>query len=130
MGVVNSILRKLFIRRKPEVVPGNETIVLNYALELAQEWGDFWLKPIQGRLAKAYPQLTAAELDHYNAVAQQAMKYGHDLTYSMAKSLTDEAGKALWKAAYLEKFPWADARNIRHLIGTGIYYAMKDGVDR
>jgi hypothetical protein len=130
MGAVYSILRKLFVRRKPKMATGNETLMLNYALELAQEWGEFWLKPIQGRLSKAYPQLTAAELDHYNSIAQQAMKYGHDLTYSMAKSLTDDAGKATWRATYLAKFPWVDARNIGHLIGTGMYYAMKDGIDR
>lgn len=130
MGVINSVLRKLFVRRAPKIVPGNETLVLNYALELAQEWGEFWLKPIQGRLAKVYPQLTTAELDHYNLIAQEAMKYGHDLTYSLAKSLTTDAGKAAWKETYLAKFSWVDARNIRHLMGTGMYYAMKDGVDR
>jgi len=126
--VINRILRTLLIRRKPAIMPGNEDSLRNYSLDLAQEWGDFWLKPIQGRLCKAYPHLTPQELDHYNEIAQAAMKYGHDLVYSMAESQGEKVSQSTWQANYSAHYPWVDKRNLSHLFSTGTYYAMKDGV--
>jgi hypothetical protein len=128
--VINSILRALFVRRAPSLQSG-ETDLLNYALDLAQEWGKNWLRPIQPRLRKAYPQLPNTELDRLNDVVQRAMKSGHDLVYSMAEA-AEESGATLvdadWRRAFSLQYPWVDERNLRHLFSTGSYYAWKDGV--
>ena len=47
---------------------------LNAGLELAMEFGQDWLKPIQSRLALEHPQLSAAEPDEADALCRRAMK--------------------------------------------------------
>jgi len=125
--MIDALLRKLFVRRAPRL-GSDDSSLLNYCLDLAQEWGKYWLKPIQPRLKSAYPDLPNAELDRLNEVAQAAMKFGHDLVYEMAEKHGRDFDKSEWTASVLDKFPWVDARNLRHLYSTGQYYAMKDGV--
>lgn len=121
------MLRKLLLRRKPKPVPGDDTPLLNYALELAQEWGEYWLQPIQGRLGGDYPELSAEDLDRYDALARDAMKAGHDLVYALAEAQSGKVDQTQWRARYLERYPWVDERNLKHLFSTGMYYAQKDG---
>jgi hypothetical protein len=123
--MIQRILRMLFVRRKPVLKPGNEDLLLNYALALAQEWGEYWMQPIQGRLGKAYPQLTAEELDRLNAIAQAAMKHGYDLVYSMAAEQDKAVIESQWRAAFSSRYPWVDKKNLSHLFSTGRYYAWK-----
>lgn len=101
---------------------------MNYALDLAQEWGEEWLKPTQERLQKAYPNLSQTELDRLNSIAQDAMKFGHDLVYSMAEKEGKNISEGTWHEAYTARYPWVDKKNLRHLFSTGKYYAWKDGV--
>lgn len=82
--IVNALLRMLLVRRAPTLGPGNEVAVLNYGLHLAQEWGEYWMQPIQARLRKAYPGLEQDELDRLNSVAQNSMRFAYDLVYTMA----------------------------------------------
>jgi hypothetical protein len=116
-------------RRAPSRKKGEQAL-LNYALDLAQEWGAHWLKPVQERLRKAYPEMTQEELDRLNSIAQAAMKAGHELVYSMAEQR--EKGKdpqqSVWQEAYLKEFPWVDRDNLGHLFSTGMYYAWRDGL--
>lgn len=100
----------------------------NHALHLAQEWGEHWLEPIQTRLGTAYPDLTPPELDHYNALAQEAMKAGYDLVYSMAKAYGATLDPQRWQVAYTARFPWVNQENLARLFSIGRYYAWKDGV--
>jgi hypothetical protein len=101
---------------------------MNYALDLAQEWGEEWLKPIQGRLQKAYPHMSQAELDRLNSVAQDAMKYGHDLVYSMAEKDGKDINQSAWRETFASRYSWVDEKNLKHLFSTGKYYAWKDGL--
>jgi len=101
---------------------------MNYALNLAQEWGDNWLQPIQDRLNKAYPNLTQDELNNYNAIAQEAMKFGYNLVYSMVEQQGIHIDDVQWKIEYSSRFPWVDKQNLSHLFSTGKYYAWKDGI--
>ena len=118
----------LFRRRKPDIKKQGEEALLNYALELAQEWGDDWLQPIQERLSKAYPHFTEEELNKYNSIAQEGMKYGYDLVYSMAGKHGKNTKESEWKASYITRYSWVDKKNLSHLFSTGMYYAMKDGL--
>ena len=128
--MINKLLTFLFRRRKPNIVKEGEEVLLNYALDIAQEWGDDWLKPIQDRLGKSYPSFTIEELENYNTIAQSAMKLGHDLVYSMAeKQGRNKISQGKWEESYLTRYPWVDKKNLSHLFSTGMYYAMKDGVE-
>jgi hypothetical protein len=83
--MLDRILRWLIPKRRAPSRKKGEQALLNYALDLAQEWGGDWLKPVQERLRKAYPEMTQDELDRLNSIAQAAMKAGHELVYSMAE---------------------------------------------
>ena len=126
--MLDQILTFLTRRRKPSLRAGGEDALRNYALELAQEWGEQWLQPIQQRLAKALPHLSPEELDNYNAVAQAAMMDGYNLVYTMAEQNRKQIKEPEWRSAYLDKYPWVDRRNLAHLFSTGMYYAYKDGL--
>lgn len=128
--MINRLITLLFGRRRSNVEKLNEEALMNYALDLAQEWGANWLKPIQGRLSKAYPNFTRDELDKYNVIAQDAMQFGHDLVYSMVEQQGQHIDEAQWKRAYLSRYPWVDDKNLKHIFSTGNYYAWKDGVGK
>ena len=126
--MINAVLRKLFVRRAPRIQGASEDALLNYSLDLAQEWGQYWLQPIQSRLRSAYPGLPDSELDRLNAAAQAAMTFAHDLVYSMADQYGRKFDQSKWAADVLAQFPWIDQKNINHLHSTGLYYAWRDGV--
>lgn len=126
--MINKLLTFFSRRCKPNVDKEGEEALMNYALNLAQEWGEDWLKPIQERLGKAYPNFSRKKLDECNTIAQTAMKYGHDLVYSMAEAQGKNINQETWKESYLARYPWVDDTNLKHLFSTGSYYAMKDGV--
>jgi hypothetical protein len=126
--MIDCLLRLTFTRRRPRPDAGDAALQ-NYALDLAQEWGREWLQPIQPRLRRAYPTMPTEELDRLNAIAQDAMKEGHDLVYSMTEQLGEKGmSEAAWRSAYTPRYPWVDDKNLRHLYSTGRYYAWKDGV--
>lgn len=54
---LNRVLTLLLRRRKPNVDRDGQKALDNFALHLAQEWGNDWLKPIQGRLGRSFPTL-------------------------------------------------------------------------
>lgn len=98
----------------------------NEAFHLAMSWGKDWLQPVQGRLAKAHPQLSTKELDYFNSVAQEAMKFGHDKVYSMAELHGKQTSEKEFAEVFSNKFPWAYSKNISHCFNQGMYYAWKD----
>jgi hypothetical protein len=124
--MIDRILRILFVRRPPSPNASDEQL-LNYALDLAQEWGPEWMKPAQNRLKKAYPRMSTVELNRLNDMAKEAMDKGHGLVYSMAESKgRKNVDKAEWRKEYTVLYPWVDEKNLKHLFSTGMYYAMKD----
>ena len=126
--MINKLLKFFFRRRKPNIEKEGEEELMNYALDLAQEWGEDWLKPIQERLSKACPNFSQEKLDEYNTIAQAAMKDGHDLVYTMTEDQGKNINQETWKESYLSRYPWVDNKNLKHVFSTGSYYAMKDGV--
>jgi hypothetical protein len=124
--MMNRILRGLFVRRAPVQSVSKEHL-MNYALDLAQEWGPQWMKPIQERLKTAYPTMSEAELNHLDALARAAMNAGHGLVYSMAeKHGRANVDRTQWQSEYRAQYPWVDDKNLSHLFSTGMYYAVKD----
>lgn len=92
----------------------------NQALHLAMEWGKDWLQPTQPRMRKLHPHLSDADLDAYESLAQEAMRYGHRLVYDSPNCEREGFARAV-----LAKYPWVSAENIGRLHSQGQYYAMK-----
>ena len=44
--MISKLITLLFRHRKPNIEQHDEEALMNFALDLAQEWGDDWLKPI------------------------------------------------------------------------------------
>ena len=106
--------------------PYDEAQILNDGLRLAMAFGDDWLKPIQTRLVRLYPELDMRELDEYNNKCQFVMKAGHDLAYSLGKESGKKASFNNFRKNLGESFPWINDKNLKRLFSQGMYYAYKD----
>lgn len=124
--LLNSALIFLTRRRKPNIERDGEAALLNYALHLAQEWGNDWMKPIQQRLGKAFPNLSDSELDRLNNLAQNAMRHSYNVAYDLYEKTEGGDIRKEWKMACVSKFAWIDDKNLKHLLATGRHYAMRD----
>lgn len=102
-----------------------EAEILNCGLSLAMEWGENWLKPIQSRLAKEYPTLSPHELDNMNTICQTAMRFGHNLIYSVEKTNNHEVNQTEWQTKLLHRYPWINKANLGRLFSQSMYYAWK-----
>ena len=101
--------------------------ILNAGLHLAMEWGEDWLKPIQARLARAYPSLSGAELDEYEGACREAMEFGHaevSRTWTLVGNAEKEAFDR-FNAAIRVRYPWIDDKNVGRLFSQGTYYFHK-----
>lgn len=118
----------MFFSRKPNLEKLDPAIA-NQALLLAMEWGANLLKPVNERLSKLYPTLTPAELDRYNALAQDAMKAGHELVYKEVERLGQSSPElpARCQALFKKQYPWASDAATSRIYSQGMYYAWHDG---
>jgi hypothetical protein len=103
--------------------------ILNVGLQLAMEWGEHWLQPIQSRLHARFPRLTPDELSRYDRVCRDAMTFGHEqvLCALTAANRNEAEARRLFTQALREKYPWIDDDNRARLHSQGCYYAWKDG---
>jgi hypothetical protein len=106
--------------------------IANDALHLAMEWGKDWMMPTQERLAARHTGLHTSDLDRYNAMARDAMLYGHVLVYEQAEALGFDNQELAEKCQklLLHKYAWISEENLQRLFSQGMYYAWKDGVGR
>ena len=101
--------------------------ILNVGLELAMEFGENWLEPIQSRLAERHPELSPVELNACNDTCQAAMKFGHrEVASALTRTRADQR-KAfeLFREAVRARYSWMSDENLSHLFSQGCYYAMK-----
>jgi hypothetical protein len=101
---------------------------LNEGLDLAMEWGDAWLEPIQGRLANLRSGLTDDELDRYDERCRAAMEHGHQLVYQLMERHQLQPGVELrtrFQEELLSRHPWISEDNLGRLYSQGCYYAWK-----
>src|SRR6267142_424250 len=85
-------------------------VLLNDGLELAMDWGEDWLAPIQDRLLQQHAYLRREELDELNATCQDAMKSGHDIAYKMVRESGMNVTQDEFTALVLAKYPWLNAQ--------------------
>ena len=101
--------------------------VRNDGLELAMDWGEQWLAPIQDRLHARHPALTRAELDRVDDECRSAMRLGHDTVHGFVRdgrpALLAESLAPLLRA----QFPWISDENVLRLFRQSLYYTTKAG---
>ena len=97
-----------------------DSAILNKSLEMAMEWGEYFMKPTQPRLAKLYPKLTKSQLDEIDKTAREAMRTGHNFVYDNTTCTMDDVLRAVQA-----KYPWVSDLNAARLHTQGMYYAMK-----
>ncbi|HEX6372835.1 MAG TPA: hypothetical protein VF006_28190 [Longimicrobium sp.] len=111
-------------------MPDQRPEILNVGLDLAMEFGASWLQPIQPRLAKRHPELTAEELDAYEATCRAAMTWAQLQVPELwhAAGGKEREARRLFETSVGERYPWISAGNLSHLFTQGRYYAWKDGL--
>ena len=96
--------------------------MLNVALEMSLEWGENWLAPIQQRIQKAYPELTAGDADILNLWCIEVRKHAFALVkeeYPLAMANKD--GTAMKRVK--QEYPQINSENLARLYNQGMYYA-------
>jgi hypothetical protein len=101
--------------------------ILNIGLGLAMELGEQWLQPIQTRLGAKFPSLSGADLDGYDSVCRQAMRFGHKQVVLTIRRRNHDlrAHFERFRAVVLVEYPWITKKNLGRLFSQGCYYAMK-----
>ena len=122
--------------KKPDDNELLEIEILNKGLELAMEFGENWLQPIQSRLSQNYGKLTDEMLDQYNKVCTHTMDDGHLYVYNFltelkknSKRISQAGLKEMFDNYMLEKYGWIDSDNLDHLFSQSLYYTWKDGLN-
>lgn len=100
--------------------------ILNAGLNLAMEFGENWLQPIQERLSKKYPHLSAEDLVEYNTLCKSAMNFGHEIVYELAEQHGKETKYEKFEPIYIQKYSWVSRKNLSRLFSQGMYYAWRD----
>jgi len=103
----------------------SETEILNYALHLAQEWGENWMKPINYRMMELFPDMSSEMILKYSTISDTAMNDGYSLVSSLIATHGEKIGKQEFYKQFLSKYDWVDMDNISHLYSTGTYYHYK-----
>jgi len=101
--------------------------LLNDGLELAMDWGENWLAPIQERLHRRHPHLQVEELDELNAASQEAMKFGHETAYQLVRAKGKNIDEGEFLQLVLVRYAWLSAENKGRLFRQSMYYAWKAG---
>jgi hypothetical protein len=101
--------------------------VLNDGLRLAMEWGEYFLRPIQERLSKLYPELSKEQLDEYDTICRAAMEYGKAQMYELAEKCDDSTDREEFRLIMALRYPWLDPENVAQLCSQGMYHASRDG---
>ncbi len=99
--------------------------ILNSGLSLAMEFGEYWLEPIQSRLAKQFQGLSSEELNEYNSLCKSAMESSNRLVCSLLKKDGEKIKYEEWEATILHSYPWINKKNLRRLFSQGMYYSRK-----
>jgi hypothetical protein len=116
---------RTLVRRRPS----NDEL-LNEGLELAMDWGESWLAPINARLHKLHPFLGADRLEECNAACQGAMRLAYETVHVLlCEASAGPSMEALGEVMRVP-YPWVNDHNLARLLRQGTYYAAKVGGHR
>ena len=99
---------------------------MNEGLDLALEWGEHFLQPIQERLAARHPYLDQASLDEINDACQAAMRIGKELVHGLAAKSGGGTNQEEFSRRMRAQIPWISRENLSRLYNQGMYFAWKD----
>lgn len=102
--------------------------IANYGLNLSMEFGEDWLKPINDRLAKQYPELLPTELVHYNELCKKVNVYANDFIRNNPVKNNDELiflPFNEFKNEILQKYNWINEENFKRLYSQSCCYAWR-----
>lgn len=106
---------------RPSAPPTDlDPLILNEALDLALEWGEYLLKPTQPRMAKLHAGLSQAQLDAYDAAARVVMR----ISFAMLYESPDTDREQFAQFVHTDH-PWVNTDNIARLHTQGVYFAHK-----
>lgn len=101
--------------------------LLNEGLELAMDWGESWLSPINGRLHALHPYLGVDELEEFNVACQGAMRLAHETVHALLHSGSKSLSVETLAPIVRDRYPWVRQENLGRLLNQGVYYAAKVG---
>lgn len=102
--------------------------ILNIALYMSMEFGANWLKPINERLNKNYPEISSENLEKINSICKEVNKFANDYVYKSGTVINKEISFVdfnIFKDIILLKYNWISESNLSRLYSQSCYYAMK-----
>lgn len=96
--------------------------MMNYALELATEWGENFRKPIDERMLLKYPELTSDQIAQLKAKADEAEAF---ICRLAERELDGEISEGDIVPLAREKFPWVNEVQLYRIKNIGMYWARK-----
>jgi hypothetical protein len=99
----------------------------NEGLELAMDWGEQWLSPIQERLRQRHPAVAALELDAIDAECQAAMRLGHETVHAFVRDGVEALSAERLAPVLRASHSWISDENVERLFRQSLYYATKAG---
>jgi hypothetical protein len=97
-----------------------EAEILNTGLQLAMEFGENWLKPIQQRLFRRYNFLSKEELDKYNLICKTALDDGIRFIQNTLTNLDS-------RQQYMrKKYAWINNQGIERVFNQSCYYSWNE----
>lgn len=97
-----------------------DNAIANKALELAMAWGADWMTPTQPRLKALHAELSDAQLDEYDTIAQAAMTLGFKHMYDSPSCERQQLATVV-----RARFSWVSDANLSRMHGQGTYYASR-----
>lgn len=106
--------------RPPEPPTDLDPLLLNETLHLALEWGEYFAKPTQPRLAKLHSGLSEAQLNACDAAARVVMSLAFATLYDSPETDRESITRTVHA-----RHPWVNADNMARLHSQGVYFANK-----
>lgn len=112
-----------------------DEIIFNKGVQLASEFGENWLNPIQDQLMLEFAFLSRDHVDFYNKICIKARDEAYKFVFNQ---MSDLAGRketisktqsfALFEIHMQLKYPMLNEENLKKLYSQGCYYCWKDGM--
>ena len=102
--------------------------ILNVALDMSMEFGENWLKPINERIHKKYPDISSKDLEKLNSLCKNVNQFANNYVYKSGLVINGEIKFVdfnQFKIDILLKYDWMSENNLNRLYSQSCYYARK-----
>jgi hypothetical protein len=101
--------------------------LLNEGLDLAMNWEEDWLAPINRRLGERHPQVSKGELEELNVTCRHALTFALETAHTMLHGGPERPIQEAFDLAIKARYPWVTQENLARMLNQGLYYAAKIG---